>query len=113
MTVAPLSAAQRTPSAIVESKPSPVLSSTFTGRIRAVQATPAMPTPLLVSAAAIPATIVPWPLSSAALVSLLTKSWPASTRPVRSGCAALTPVSTTATTWDVDPVDRLQAQSAC
>ena len=55
-----------------------------------------------------PATHVPWPLSSDAPVSLLTKSYPFATRPRRSRCPDWTPVSRTATRFE-PPVDRFHA----
>ncbi len=58
-TSAPWSAAHRTPLAMSSKEPLPS-SSTFTGMIYASGATPAMPMPLLVAAAAMPATWVPW-----------------------------------------------------
>jgi hypothetical protein len=58
MTSAPWSAAQRTPLAMSSYAPLPS-SSTLTGMILASGATPAMPTPLLVAAAAMPDTWVP------------------------------------------------------
>src|SRR3954447_10155869 len=67
MICAPWSAAQVMPLAMTASVPSPLLPSTFTGKIEAVQATPAMPLPLFVLAAATLATCVPWPPSSTVL----------------------------------------------
>src|SRR2546423_709395 len=77
MTEAPWSAAYLMPAATSSVDPvasHPVTGShvcvrTLTSRMAASGATPAMPAPLLVVAAAIPATWVPWPLSS----------WPPST----------------------------------
>ena len=51
---------------------------------------------------------MPWPLSSVASLSLLTKSLPGSRRPARSG-SAVTPVSITATVTDDEPVVESQA----
>ncbi len=68
---APWSVAQRIPAATSPAVPVAVhpaslhsLASTRTAMIRASGATPAMPRPLFVLAAAMPATWVPWPLSS-------------------------------------------------
>ncbi len=66
-----------------------------------MSAMPAMPTPLFVFAAAMPATCVPWSLSSsefpfAQVPVLPTQFAPVRTRPLRSGWLAWTPVSTTA-----------------
>ncbi len=68
MTSAPLSTAHSIPSATSRPDPDPVAPSTFTGMILHVQHTPATPSPLLDSAAAKPATDVPWPSSSRGLV---------------------------------------------
>jgi hypothetical protein len=67
-----------------------------------------MPTPLFAVAPITPAAIVPWPLSSVALPSSLTKSYPASSRGARSG-SAVTPVSTTATV--IRPLPRVVSQA--
>src|SRR3954451_10342675 len=77
--------------------PSPFASSARSGRILAPGATPSMPMPLPASAAVIPVTCVPCPLSSWGVESPSTKSWPPRSRPARSGWAASTPVSITAT----------------
>jgi hypothetical protein len=45
----------------------------------------ATPVALLVAAAMIPVTSVPWPLSSVGSASLLTKSHPGTNFPIRSG----------------------------
>jgi hypothetical protein len=58
ITSAPLSADQRMPAAM-SSKDPPVSPSALTARMLASGATPAMPMPLSVSAAAMPATCVP------------------------------------------------------
>src|SRR3972149_2969008 len=52
------------PWATSEEVPVPVESSTFTDSSVTPQATPATPSPLLLRAPIIPATIVPWPWSS-------------------------------------------------
>ena len=57
--------AQSMPAATAAYEPDPPESSTLTGRILEASATPAIPVPLFVFAAAIPATWVPWSLSSA------------------------------------------------
>ncbi len=54
-----------------------------------------MPMPLFTLAAAIPASDVPWPFGSV-FGSPPVKLTPVVTRPARSGCAALMPVSRTA-----------------
>src|SRR5437762_2337810 len=82
-------------------EPLPVESRTLTGMIGDENATPATPTPLFVAAPTMPATCVPWPLSSAAELATQVpvrqfapdEVW---TRPLRSGCDDWTPVSTTA-----------------
>ena len=63
----------------------------------------------LAVAASTPATEVPWPLSSAGVASLLTKSRPGTRRTARSGCLSCTPVSTTATIVVRSPRWRSQA----
>jgi len=99
-----------------------------------VQATPLTPIPLLPTAAMVPATWVPWPLSSMGSPSLLTKSYPctSSTKPLRSSSMPLPaispglvqtlaarstwrqsmPVSTTATTGTRLPVVKPHAAAA-
>jgi hypothetical protein len=74
MTLAPRSTAKVMPAAMSSSLAAPFRSSTLTGMIRPRQAPPATPCPLFVTAAAMPATIVPWPKSSSGVASLLTKS---------------------------------------
>ena len=66
ITWAPWSAAQLMPVGDVVGRAGAVASSTRTGRIFAAGATPATPMPLLVAAAAMPATCVPWPFRSCA-----------------------------------------------
>ena len=123
MTSAPLSAAQRTPLAMSSYAPLPS-SSTFTGMIFAPGATPAMPTPLLVAAAAMPETWVPWvsdgcatpsgpfqsPLPQDGLQPM--KVAPDTSWPCRSAWLRSTPVSTTAMTAPA-PVLVAHACSAC
>src|SRR5207302_4811102 len=55
-----------------------------------------MPALLSVTAAAMPARAVPWPLASAAGFEPANADQPAPTRPARSGCDPSTPVSRTA-----------------
>ena len=117
ITVAPWSAAQSTPRVMSEVQPEPSSSSTFTGRMRASGARPATPVALLATAATIPDTWVPWPLSSLLPSPVDVSLWvvnsaPGSTRPARSGWLTSAPVSTTPTIWPV-PVDDAQASSAC
>ena len=69
----------------------------MTGRIEASGATPDSARPLPSTSATVPATCVPWPLSSAASSLRASTFQPGSRRPSRSGAGA-TPVSTTATT---------------
>ena len=88
-----------------EVSPVPFAFMILTGMMRSDQLMPAMPIPSLALAAMIPATHVPWPLSSAGTLSLLTKSWPGTMRPARSGCPNSTPVSSTAIIR-ADPVER-------
>ena len=64
MIFAPWSAAKRMPCAIRAESPSPSRSSTFTGISFAPYASPVSPTALPVPSAIVPATCVPWPLSS-------------------------------------------------
>ncbi len=66
ITSAPFWAAQTMPSMTSAIQPLPSASNALTGMIWAAGATPAMPLPLLARAAMIPATWVPWPLSSLA-----------------------------------------------
>jgi hypothetical protein len=102
-TRAPWSTAQTMPFEIGEYGPLPLASSTFTGTSEESNASPATPTALFVAAAAMPATWVPWPLSSIAAPVAQPEEErqlpPRSvrTRPsARSGCVESTPVSTTA-----------------
>src|SRR5438477_9840222 len=55
-----------------------------------------MPALLFVTAAAMPANAVPWPLGSVAGSEPAKADQPGATRPARSGCAPSTPVSRTA-----------------
>src|SRR5262249_25633719 len=103
ITFAPFWTAQAIPFTIDAYEPDPVESSTFTGMMGDEYATPATPMPLFVAAPAMPATCVPWPLSSTALLELhvpltLTQLAPSAlwTRPERSEWLDSTPVSTTA-----------------
>ena len=65
ITLAPFWTAHAMPFAIDAYEPDPFESSALTGMIGDEYATPATPTPLFVAAPAMPATCVPWPLSSA------------------------------------------------
>src|SRR2546425_1895154 len=94
-------APKTTPHAIAELSHSPELAKqTFIGRMPAAQLMPAMPTPLLPMAAAIPATCVPCmtltgvPTGSGGIVQLV----PVNILPLNSGCVLSTSVSTTAMT---------------
>ena len=111
ITLAPWSTAHLIPVPMSELAPTPLLSSTRTGRIVTSGATPTMPTPLM-PAPMIPATWVPWPLTSVLPPpSVTTPPWidaPPSTRPARSGWSPCTPVSTMPT---VMPAPLLHAQS--
>jgi len=71
ITVAPLSAAYSIALARSDELPEPELWSIFMGIILEFHATPQIPIPLFPSAAAIPATWVPWELSSLGSLSLL------------------------------------------
>src|SRR3954454_24753618 len=95
--------------------PAPVLSSTRTGRILAEGAVPATPMPLLVDAAAMPATCVPWPFRSCApgvQVSSATMSTPGRSFSFRSGWFRSTPVSTIAIVVPAPSAPRFQAPAA-
>src|SRR5688500_8930175 len=81
----------------------PVELVTRTGMMRFCQARPATPTPLLPMAPTTPATQVPWPYTSAVLVLLSTKLYPATSFPANSGWVDSTPLSTTATMTAVAP----------
>src|ERR1700704_1638445 len=94
------------PVATSDENPVPSPQSTCTGRILAPGAAPDTPAPLLLSAAMVPLTCVPWPLGSVVPPSPSNElppplSWrkkcPLSTCPDRSGWFAITPVSTSAT----------------
>ena len=61
ITLAPLSAAKRTASAMPATVPEPLAESTLSGMMRARKATPATPMPLWVDCAMVPATCVPCP----------------------------------------------------
>ncbi len=96
ITFAPLSVAHRTPSTTAASSAVPSAPRTCTeSRLTPAYAVPAMPTALFVVAAAMPASCVPWPCGSV-FGSPPVKLTPPMTRPARSGCAALMPVSRTA-----------------
>ena len=60
------------PAAMLDQVPPFVALSTLTGMILTLGAMPAMPCPLFIAAAMMPATCVPWPWSSLGSVSLLT-----------------------------------------
>ncbi len=105
-TFAPLSTAQRMPSAMsgdqqmypkkgTSPQPLETTRSTF-----GPQAMPAAPTPLLPRASAMPDTCVPCPLSSSAMSSTLKWSRCAISRPARSSWSPKIPVSMTPTTAD-------------
>ena len=119
MTWAPLSAAQRIPSATPVVVPQPSALSTFTGIKRAPKARPAVPRPLWVDWAMVPATWVPWPWSSLACLLLWTKLRPSTQRVLPKSVAFLNfskvsqamPVSITATVTP-RPMDSSQAVSA-
>lgn len=98
ITLAPLSAAHLMPLTIVAWSPEPTVPRTRTGMIMALGAAPAMPTPLSVTAAAMPATCVPWPFWSMGSSSLATKSYPLTILSLRSGWLVSTPVSMMAMT---------------
>jgi hypothetical protein len=93
---APFPAAHSIPARIAESSPSPASSSTLPLSSEAPGATPAyFPCDSAPVPAAMEATCVPWPtLSSAVFVP--EKIFDAITRPLRSGCRASMPVSSTA-----------------
>jgi hypothetical protein len=74
ITRAPASAARTIPLASVAMSPAPSSPSTFTGRIEHVQQIPATPAALLLRAAMMPATDVPWPWTSFAFVVFPTTS---------------------------------------
>ncbi len=90
----------------------PVALVTRTGMIGDSPATPAMPSALLVSAAAAPATSVPWPYWSAVLLVLAKVFQPATSLPAKSGCVASTPLSRMAITAPGAPCVRSQAWGA-
>src|SRR3954465_13401388 len=92
---AALAGTQHMPHRICESVPVAFEFRTFTDTIRVPGATPATTEPVS-RAAMIPATLVPWPLSSFAVVELVdTQFLPDAT--FRSAFAVSTPVSSTAT----------------
>ncbi len=74
MTFAPLSAAYVIALATLASVPLPLLLSTRSGMTAQLGHMPAPPVALFVSAAALPATCVPWPLPSSGAVSAETQS---------------------------------------
>src|SRR6266516_2252897 len=74
MIEAPWSAAQTIPLAIVDEEPMPLSFITLTGRIWHDQQRPATPMPLLPRAAMMPATAVPWLLTSSGVGSLYAQS---------------------------------------
>src|SRR2546430_16699871 len=82
----------------------PVLSADLIGRILEPQEIPAMPAPLLPMAAAIPATCVPWPLSSSVEPPGTTQFVPGKSLPANTGRVLDTPESTTAITELAFPV---------
>src|SRR3954447_24056355 len=77
--------------------------------MRLAQLTPAMPIPLLVAAATVPATAVPWPSTSAVSALDCTKFQPGTSFADRSGWWLYTPESITATTTEAEPVVTVQA----
>src|SRR5438105_8319950 len=82
-------------------EPEPLEASTFTGTTVDVKDVPATPSALFVEAAAIPATCVPWPLSSSPVSEThvpLRQYAPSAVSicAARSGWVESTPVSTTA-----------------
>src|SRR3990167_7449018 len=95
-----------------DDEPYPPLFKNFTGIILTLQLTPTTPSALLPAAPMIPATWVPWPLSSIASVVFDRKFQPLATLPLISGWFLSIPVSTAATVIDAEPVDSLQAPSA-
>ena len=113
MTLAPWSTAKVMPAAMSSSLAEPCESRTLTGMILPRQAPPDTPCPLLVMAAAMPATIVPWPKSSSGVGSLLTKSHPGTSRPARSGWLSCTPESMMARIIESLPVVVSQAAGRC
>ena len=79
------------------SRPVPSAPRTLTGMIETPSyPTPAMPMPLSVAAATMPAIAVPWPFGSVSRMPP-TSDVPPTSLPARSGCEASTPVSRTAT----------------
>jgi hypothetical protein len=68
ITSTPASVALRTARAALSRLPLPAPSSTLKGTMVASGATPATPLPLFVHAPMMPATCVPWPLSSSTLL---------------------------------------------
>ncbi len=86
------------PLAMLAEVPRPLRSVTRMGMIGDSPATPAMPTPLLLRAAAAPAIFVPWPNWSAVLLDLSKVLAPGTSLPARSGWCGSTPLSTTAIT---------------
>ena len=83
------------PQMMLEKEPEPALFSTRTGQIRAPGATPTTPM-VLSSAPMVPATWVPCPLPSSALVPV-EQFFAAAVWTLRSGWSRSTPVSMTAT----------------
>src|SRR5688572_21960198 len=112
MTSPPLSAHQRIAEATQDQDPAPVSSKTLATRMPD-WLTPEMPAPLLVEAAAMPVTWVPWPLVSRASGDGLVKSRCATTRaPGNSSCVPRKPVSMMHTVLPVVPKVVCQAWSA-
>src|SRR5258708_17829344 len=81
----------------------------LTGRILHWPQTPGTPIPLLLRAAITPATSVPCPKSSAGFELPAITFQPGRTAPARSGVVASTPLSTTATTTLLHPVEAFHA----
>ncbi len=79
--------------------PVPSAPRTVTGMTRTpAYPTPAIPMPLSVTAAMIPASAVPWPFGSLVPAEPSRTDVPVTSAPPRSGCEASTPVSSSATT---------------
>jgi len=79
---------------------------------RAPQSIPAMPAPLSPIAAAMPATCVPWPWSSCAVIVPVTKVVPVINFALRSGWFRSMPVSRMAMVMETAPVVISQACGA-
>jgi len=86
MTSAPWSVAQTTPAITSLSLPVPSAPKTVTGMtLTPANATPAMPMPLFVAAATMPAIAVPWPFGSVMPAEPSRMLVPISSCPSRSG----------------------------